>query len=86
MDNEITTFFHCRKCLEELQASAAQVWSAFEVRPSPREYAQLEVGYTEVGVQVWCKRHEINVVNLDFDGQKVKKKVNQLKLFEGGLS
>jgi len=83
MENEITTFFHCRKCLEEIQASAAQV-SAFGVRPSPREYAQLEVGYTKVGVQVWCKRHEINVLNLDFNGQKVKKKVNQLKLFAGG--
>ena len=65
--------------------SAAQV-SAFGVRPSPRDYAQLEVGYTETGLQVWCKRHEINVLNLDFDRQTVKVKINQLKLFKGGLS
>ena len=35
---------------------------------SPREYAQLEFGFTKPGVQVWCKRHEVNVMHIDFEG------------------
>ena len=35
---------------------------------SPREWAQLEIGFTELGLQVWCKRCEVNVVHVDFEG------------------
>jgi hypothetical protein len=59
-ENEIVTFFHCRVCLETIPDGV-----------SPRENAQLEVGWTPAGLQVWCKRHEKNVMNLDFLGQKV---------------
>ena len=34
---------------------------------SPRDYAQLEVGFDDYGIQVWCKRHETSVVHLDYD-------------------
>jgi len=59
--NQIKTFFHCRDCLDELPDGE-----------SPRSYASLEVGWTKKGLQVWCKRHEKNVLHLDFEGQKVK--------------
>ena len=55
--NEIVKFMHCGKCLDERPSSL-----------SPREYAQLEIGFTKPGVQVWCKRHEINVMHVDFEG------------------
>ena len=55
--NEIVKFMHCVKCLDERPSSL-----------SPREYAQLEIGFTKPGVQVWCKRHEINVMHVDFEG------------------
>ena len=29
----------------------------------------IEVGWTELGLQVWCKNHEINIVHIDFEGQ-----------------
>ena len=58
--NRISMFFHCSKCLEEIPEGV-----------SPREWARLEVGWTKEGLQVWCKRHEMNVVDLDFLGQKV---------------
>lgn len=58
-DNCIETFFHCRQCMAELPEGV-----------SPREWAQLEVGFTVLGFQVWCKRHEINVVHMDFQTQK----------------
>jgi len=57
--NVIAAFFHCKKCLQELPFGQ-----------SPREWAQLEVGFTEIGLQVYCKRHEINVMHIDFEGQQ----------------
>lgn len=65
MEREITKelaigfYFHCKKCLEELPLDT-----------SPREWAQLEIGYTPIGLQVWCRRHECNVVHVDFEGAK----------------
>lgn len=56
-DNQIFQFFHCTLCLEEKPSDI-----------SPRDYAQLEMGFTELGIQVWCKRHECNVVHIDFEG------------------
>lgn len=57
--NSITAFMHCRRCMDELP-----------VGQSPRTFAALEVGFTAMGVQVWCKRHEINVMHIDFEGQR----------------
>jgi hypothetical protein len=58
-ENKIVHFMHCSLCLKELPKGQ-----------SPREYAQLEVGFTKEGVQVWCKRHEANVMHVDFEGCK----------------
>lgn len=57
--NEIGSFFHCSRCMHELPSGV-----------SPREWAQLEVGFTTLGIQVWCKRHEVNVIHIDFEGCK----------------
>lgn len=57
--NNIKRFFHCRKCLDEKP-----------IDQSPRDWAQLEVGFTIAGIQVWCKRHECNVCHVDFQGYK----------------
>lgn len=57
--NNIVSYFHCAKCLKEKPADV-----------SPREWVQLEVGFTSHGIQVWCKRHECNVIHMDFQGQK----------------
>lgn len=56
---EIVAFFHCGKCLAEKPDNT-----------SPREWAALEVGWTPIGLQVWRKRHEVNVCHVDFQGQK----------------
>ncbi len=58
--NDISMFLHCKKCLEELPKDT-----------SPREWVRIEAGWTKKGLQVWCVRHEINVMALDFLGQKV---------------
>jgi hypothetical protein len=55
----IEAYFQCAKCLKERPSHI-----------SPRDWAQLEIGYTVLGIQVWCKRHECNVVHVDFEGVK----------------
>lgn len=61
--NAIYSFLHCGLCLEELTKLAEIQGSA-----SPRLYARLSVGFTEIGLQVWCNHHEVNVVHIDFQG------------------
>jgi hypothetical protein len=58
--NRIFQYMHCARCLREMPAGV-----------SPRTWSQLECGWTQEGLQVWCKRHNLNVVDLDFLGQKV---------------
>jgi len=57
--NEIVAFLHCGLCQAEIPDGI-----------SPREWKDLEVGWTELGLQVWCVRHEVNVVHIDFEGMK----------------
>jgi hypothetical protein len=57
--NEIGAYLHCRKCIDELPPDE-----------SPRNYARLEVGWTKLGIQVWCKRHDCNVCHIDFEGAR----------------
>lgn len=56
VDLQIMTYFHCSQCLAELPAMT-----------TPREWAQFEVGFTRLGLQVWCRRHEVNVIHIDFE-------------------
>ena len=60
MKNRIEMFLHCRKCLDELPKGVA-----------PRDFIHSEVGWTKAGIQVWCVRHESNIIHLDFMGQQV---------------
>ena len=59
--SEIHTYMHCVKCLDELPAGE-----------SPKEYQWLEIGWTERGLQIWCSRHNENVLHLDLDSQKLR--------------
>lgn len=53
VENSIQAFLHCRRCLEEMPQGT-----------SPREWACIEAGLTPKGVQIWCKRHEINIAHI----------------------
>lgn len=66
--NEIDTFLHCGLCLEELDAGVGKFPAG--VPRTAQHYARLEVGYTPIGLQVRCVRHDVNVIHLDFAGQK----------------
>lgn len=54
----IQSYMHCGVCLAERPADQ-----------TPQQWAQLEVGWTVLGLQVWCKRHKVNVVHIDFQGR-----------------
>ena len=60
-ESEIKMFFHCALCIEELP----------EGMP-PHAYAHTESGWTDKGFQVWCQRHNANIIHMDFEGHKHK--------------
>jgi hypothetical protein len=57
--NEIVAYHHCAKCLEELPGGT-----------SPQEYVRYQSGWTKLGLQVWCNRHNMNIMHIDFQGQQ----------------
>lgn len=59
-ENEIIAYIHCGKCLEELPK-----------KTSPKDYSMVQCGWTKKGFQVWCNRHDLNIIHADFKGQKV---------------
>ena len=61
---EIEAYIHCGLCLEELKAMG------LPSPISPKEYSRTQAGFTKAGLQVWCNRHEVNVVHIDFEGQR----------------
>lgn len=58
-DNCVQLFFHCRECIEELPPGQ-----------SPAEWARISAGFTEIGLQVWCNRHDCNIVHIDFQNMQ----------------
>jgi hypothetical protein len=58
MQNSITAYFNCRRCLAECPPFM-----------SAAEFARLNFGQTPYGLQVWCVRHNMNVYHLDLTSQ-----------------
>lgn len=58
-DNNITAYLHCGLCLKELPQGV-----------SPKDWARTSVGWTREGLQVWCIRHEVNILHVNFEGVK----------------
>lgn len=53
--NEIVRYMHCGKCLREMPQGE-----------SPSSWARLDAGITEKGMQLWCRRHEVNVALIEW--------------------
>ena len=53
------------KCEEEFQTGSTD-------SSSLQNYTKLDVGFTDIGIQVWCRRHDANVVHINFNGQKLE--------------
>lgn len=52
--NEIEVFFHCANCGKR----------------HPDKHQDIECGWTQAGFQVWCRRCHLNIIHMDFQGQK----------------
>ena len=68
LKNNIIAFLHCKECLEELPEGR-----------SPAEWSAHDVGWTKEGLQVWCRRHEANVLHVDFEGHQHPGATQRLK-------
>lgn len=58
-DHSIRTYFHCARCMREKPEDV-----------SMRDFAKFEIGWTEIGLQAWCTRHGVNIVHVNFEGQR----------------
>lgn len=53
----------CSRCSDEvMEGRAGEV--------SMADYMKFDVGFSEIGLQVWCRRHDANVVHIDFEGRQ----------------
>ena len=63
LQNGIEQNIICSKCETEFLLGSTDSRSL-------QDYSRLDIGFTNIGVQVWCRRHDANVVHIDFVGQK----------------
>jgi hypothetical protein len=60
----IIAYLHCARCVVDFKQHAQATFGE-----SPATYARLNVGWTALGLQVVCVRHDCNVLHIDFEGQ-----------------
>ena len=63
LQNGIEQNIICSKCETEFLLGSTDSRSL-------QDYSRLDIGFTGIGVQVWCRRHDANVVHIDFADQK----------------
>lgn len=57
--------FNCGKCQEEYMDGK------YGRNKSMAEMARFEVGRTKTGLQVWCVRHDMNIIDIDLPANNV---------------
>ena len=60
---KIDSYVACTKCAKEV--------ADIEPKISLRDYAAIDVGFTNWGLQIWCRRHQVNIVHIDFGGAQL---------------
>ena len=52
----------------------ASCFKEYETLQNPditlRDYIKVDVGFTRIGIQVWCQRHNKNICHIDFEGNR----------------
>lgn len=59
MPSDIFMNFNCRKCQEEY------IDGKYGRNKSMEELARITVGRTKTGVQIWCARHDLKIIDID---------------------
>jgi hypothetical protein len=68
--SQILMFMHCAQCVPRKPDGL-----------SPSEWNLTETGFTKEGIQVWCRRCQVNVAHVDFQGQKHPAMLDLLGVF-----
>ncbi len=68
--NSMTAYIHCKLCLKEIADGVPDTDADDGI--SPRDYQMLEAGWTDDGVQVWCRRHDVNVCHVMVKDGKIE--------------
>jgi len=55
----ILQYLHCGKCIAQKPLGVTM-----------SEWGGYDIGWTKLGLQVWCKKHQCNIVHIDFEGQQ----------------
>ena len=63
--NNITEPMVCEACLKEYGALQNPDITL-------RDYVKVDVGFSQIGIQVWCQRHDKNICHIDFEGNRPK--------------
>ena len=69
-EKQIRGYMHCGLCVMEYKELRAKNDPSVK-DVSPGDYQRLEIGSTPLGFQVWCRRHDVNVIHADFEGRKI---------------
>jgi len=56
---QIRMLLNCRNCYGDMPSGTSE-----------QEWQSVEVGFTKDGIQIWCKRCDVNVMHMDFEGAK----------------
>ena len=57
--NQIKEPIVCVKCSDELTQGLTDAKSI-------QDYSRIDVGFTDRGLQIWCKRHQLKMPKADF--------------------
>ena len=68
-DNKILQYVHCKMCLTSKPLGV-----------SMSEWGGYEVGWTKLGLQVWCKKHNTNIIHIDFENQQHPANITRNKI------
>jgi hypothetical protein len=70
-DMNIETYIHCALCVVSIPRGE-----------SPQTWQRLEVGWTKEGFQIWCMRHDCNVLHVDFEGKQHPADTSRIRIKE----
>ena len=60
----INSYIHCGLCTQEFLDGKHK-------GESPKSIQRIQLGWTKEGLQVWCTRHNCNIMHMDFEGRKI---------------
>ena len=69
----INSHIVCNECIKELSTLPSSDVNL-------KNFVKFEVGFTKLGIQIWCIRHNINVCHVNFDNNELSADFRCLEL------